>query len=407
MNDKRYDKAAVLVIDDKIENLHVLINCLNNADFETFIAQDGESAIEQLDYVLPDIILLDILMPGIDGYETCSRLKENEKTRDIPVIFMSALSETIDKVKGFNAGAVDYIVKPFQHEEVLARIHLHLTLQRQKKELSKLNAELEESNATKDKFFSIIAHDLRGHFNSLIGGTDLLIQYFHKINEEEKIRLLKSIHIASKEAYTLLSNLLEWSRSQTGRIVCDPVKINLNDVINLNLNLFQQSVKEKNIDLINEIREDIFVCADDAMLNTVIRNLISNSVKFTHSGGSVRICAEKTGYMIEVSVSDTGIGIKEDDLKKLFRADIHHSSRGTAEEHGTGLGLILCKEFVEKNGGNIRIESEEGKGTCSYFTLPTSITPPPDPPLKGEGSFSISPPSLSGKGAGGLGKEVT
>jgi len=396
MNDKASDKAAILIVDDNIENLHVLIHCLDKADFETFIAQDGESAIEQLNYALPDIILLDILMPGIDGYETCCRLKKNEKTRDIPVIFMSALSETIDKVKGFHAGAVDYIVKPFQHEEVLARIHLHLTLQRQKKELEALNEKLAESNATKDKFFSIIAHDLRGHFNSLIGGTDLLIQYFHKINEEEKIHLLSRIHIASKEAYTLLSNLLEWSRSQTGRIVCEPVKLNLNDVINTNISLFQQSVKEKNIDLINGIREDIFVYADESMLNTVIRNLISNSIKFTHKGGRVRINAGYVGELIEVSVSDTGIGMKEDDVKKLFRADIHLSSRGTAEEHGTGLGLILCKEFVEKNGGKIRIESKEGKGTCSYFT----ITPPPSPPRNGEGGV-FAPPSLQGRGLGG------
>jgi len=370
MAEKKSDKAAVLIVDDRIENLHVLINCLNEADFETFIAQDGEGAIQQLDYILPDIILLDIMMPGIDGYETCCRLKEKKKTRDIPVIFMSALSETVDKVKGFKVGAVDYVVKPFQQEEVLARINLQLTLQRQKKELSELNARLTESNAAKDKFFSIIAHDLRGHFNSLIGGTDLLIQFFHKLAEEEKVRLLTDIHIASKEAYTLLSNLLEWSRSQTGRIVCDPIKINLKAVINTNLSLFKQAVKEKHIDIINEIREDIFIYADESMLNTVIRNLISNSVKFTHSGGRVSIRAENVGNLIEVSVSDTGIGMKEDEVRKLFRTDCHHSSRGTAEEHGTGLGLILCKEFVEKNGGKIWIESNEGKGTSSYFTLP-------------------------------------
>jgi len=371
--------AVILVVDDNPMNLGVLFDHLNASGFKILIAEDGESAIHQAKFAKPDIILLDIMMPGIDGFETCRYLKKNEETKDIPVIFMTALFETADKIKGFEAGAVDYITKPFQNEEVIARITTHLTIQFQKKELEELNKtkdkllkELGDLNATKDKFFSIIAHDLRSPFNGLIGASDLLIQSFEGLEKEIIIDLIRSMNIASRNAFNLLNNLLEWSRSQTGRIEWDPNITDISIIIRENRLLLKHNAEEKNISLVSEIQDNTFVYADEYMINTVIRNLITNALKYSRNGEEVRISSKDTGDFLEISVSDKGIGIKPENIGKLFRIDIHHTTKGTANEQGTGLGLILCKEFVEKHNGKIWVESELGKGATFRFTLPKS-----------------------------------
>jgi len=371
--------AVILVVDDNPMNLGVLFDHLNASGFKILIAEDGESAIHQAKFAKPDIILLDIMMPGVDGFEACRNLKKNEETKDIPVIFMTALFETADKIKGFESGAVDYITKPFQNEEVIARITTHLTIQFQKKELEELNKtkdkllkELGDLNATKDKFFSIIAHDLRSPFNGLIGASDLLIQSFEGLEKEIIIDLIRSMNIASRNAFNLLNNLLEWSRSQTGRIEWDPNITDISIIIRENRLLLKHNAEEKNISLVSEIQDNTFVYADEYMINTVIRNLITNALKYSRNGEEVRISSKDTGDFLEISVSDKGIGIKPENIGKLFRIDIHHTTKGTANEQGTGLGLILCKEFVEKHNGKIWVESELGKGATFRFTLPKS-----------------------------------
>ncbi len=365
MNDEKVKKTSVLIIDDKVENLHILLNYLYKADFEIFIAQDGESALNQLKFVFPDIILLDIIMPaGIDGFETCRRLKENETTKNIPVIFMSALSETVDKVHGFNIGGVDYITKPFQLEEVLARMKTHLTLQFQINELQKLNA-------LKDIFFSIISHDLRSPFQGLISGTEIFLQDFETLNKEIVKNFIRQINASSINTFNLLNNLLEWSKSQIGGIVWAPMKIDLYNIVIENFSLSDDNAKDKNVNLINELSENTFAYADKNMLNCIIRNLITNALKFTPSGGKVSISSKNIDDFIEIIVLDTGIGIKENDIKKLFNIAIHHTKVGTNGEKGSGLGLILCKEFVEKNGGQICVESQFGYGSVFRFTLPS------------------------------------
>jgi len=377
MVQERLKGASVLVVDDNPMNLGVLFDHLKTSGFKILIAEDGESAIYQAKFAKPDVILLDVMMPGADGFETCRNLKKDDASKHIPVIFMTALFETADKIKGFEAGGVDYITKPFQNEEVIARITAHLTIQIQKKELEELNAakdkllkELGELNATKDKFFSIIAHDLRSPFNGLIGASDLLIQSFENLEKEIVIDLIRSMNTASRNAFNLLNNLLEWSRSQTGRIEWDPNITDISRIIRENKILLKQNFEEKGIGLFNEIQENTFVYADEHMINTVIRNLITNALKYSRRGEEIRISSKEIGNFLEISVSDTGTGIKPQDIGKLFRIDVHHTTKGTENEQGTGLGLILCKEFVEKHKGKIWVESELGKGTTFRFTLP-------------------------------------
>lgn len=364
------EKAIILIVDDNPTNLQILFDYLEKSGFKILVAPNGERAIRQLEKIIPDIILLDIMMPGIDGYETCRRIRENKAMTDIPVIFMSALSDTFDKIRGFEAGAVDYVTKPFQQEEVLARINAHLTIRIQKKELSELNRQLSESNITKDKFFSVIAHDLKNAFFPLFSYPDLLTRSIDHKDYGNVRKYAGNIKEHIENSYKLMENLLNWSRVQTGTMDFRPRVILLYKVGLRCVALLSENANQKGIALSYTIDRDICVWADPDMTDTVLRNLISNAVKFTDSGGRITVSARSFNEEVEISVSDTGIGIGEENLPKLFRIDQVLKKEGTAGERGTGLGLILCREFVEKNKGKISAESELGKGTTFRFTLP-------------------------------------
>ncbi len=513
MDIEQIQHATILLVDDTPANLGVLFDYLSQRGFTVKVVQSGESALDFMQTDKPDIILLDIIMPGMDGFEACRRLKETDDTRDIPVIFMSALSETVDKVKGFEVGGVDYISKPFQVEEVLARVTMHVTLQnlqrncqekniqlqqeinqrqqaedqlrvlsraveqsastivitdlhgtiefvnpefskttgysyeeaigknprilksgkqspelyqelwktisqgevwrgefinkrkngefyweyvtispvkdqegnithyvgvkeditarkRAEEELRRLNQQLKEANASKDKFFSILAHDLRGPLGSLHLLIEVMVENIKGYSQEELIRMLLMQGNAAKNLFALLENLLSWSRVQRGVIEYRPQRIGIEGIVARNVDLLTPNAQQKQITLRNSIKEKTVVYADVNMMETVVRNLVSNALKFTHPGGTVEVAARQDQQVIEVSVSDTGIGIDEQYLPILFQIDAEYKRPGTAREKGTGLGLILCKEFIEKNGGTIRVKSEVGTGTTFTFTLP-------------------------------------
>ncbi|MCP5494450.1 MAG: hybrid sensor histidine kinase/response regulator [Leptospiraceae bacterium] len=363
------EENSILIVDDKPDNLKVLINFLKETGYSIRVAKNGEKAIEYAEEYHPSIILLDVLMPpGIDGYETCLSLKEKQETKDIPIIFMTALSDTTDKVKGFHVGGVDYITKPLQKEEVLARVNAHLTIRTQKEKLRIQNEELAIALKIKNKFFSIIAHDLKSPFNALLNLSELL--YGDIMKQEVKQELIKEVHDTSKQAYNLLKNLLEWSGSQLGSNEPELQTFNLKEVVDRNLQLAELNAKGKNIQMSSDVSESLNVRADKNMLDTIIRNLLSNSIKFTYPNGKIDINARQDNDFIQICVSDTGVGMEKEDIPRLFRIDIKHSTLGTSKEKGTGLGLMLCKEFIEKHGGSIVVESEVGKGSKFFISLP-------------------------------------
>jgi two-component system sensor histidine kinase/response regulator len=377
MNTDNASEGVILVVDDDPDNLGVLFDYLDSVGFKVLLVQNSENALIQAESKKPDIILLDILMPGLDGFETCRRLKENDKTRDIPVIFMTALSDTTNKVKGFKMGAVDYITKPFQQEEVLARVNTHLTIRKLQQQLEAKNTLLEEQveqlselNASKDKFISMISHDLQSPFSSLRGLIQFTAENLEGYNKSELGNIMDLLGNSTDNLYALIENLLTWSRIQRGVLEHCPQPIDIRDIVTQNINLFTQNAEDKQITLRNLIEERIAVYADFNMVNAVIRNLISNALKFTKSGGRVEFSAKQNGEYVEVSVTDTGIGISKEHLSKLFRIDARYKRLGTDREKGTGLGLILCKEFIEKHGGTIWIESEVDQGSTVKFTLP-------------------------------------
>jgi signal transduction histidine kinase/ligand-binding sensor domain-containing protein len=240
----------------------------------------------------------------------------------------------------------------------------------QKEDLENANKHLQELNSTKDKFFSIIAHDLKNPFNTILGFAELLSKNFVKLTDEKRHYFADIIFKSTVNVFNLLDNLLQWSRSQTSRIIFDPVILDLKPLIGENIDLLKETSQQKNITLDLKVEDGYTAYADRNMFNTVVRNLLSNAVKFSSPGGTVRIGAEPDGKLIKIYVSDDGIGIPKNEMDNLFRVDAHFSREGTAGEGGTGLGLILCNEYVTKNDGKIWVESEEGKGTTFYFTLP-------------------------------------
>ena len=231
-------------------------------------------------------------------------------------------------------------------------------------------AELKRTNMEKDKFFSIIAHDLKNPFNSLLGLSEILIEDIEILSKEEIVDFSSSIHSASRNIMQLLNNLLDWARIQTGRIKHDPENIDMQELIGENIELLNQTAKTKKINLYSEINFPSMIFADKYMINCVVQNLITNAIKFTKENDSISVTSVDSDKNFTFAVTDTGIGIKPEDQAKLFKIDSHHSTKGTNNEAGTGLGLILCKELIEKNNGSIWVESEVGKGTAFYFTLP-------------------------------------
>jgi signal transduction histidine kinase len=256
-------------------------------------------------------------------------------------------------------------------------LYLYLLKQRSNRQLQAINAQIEAQNiqlqtlnTTKDKFFSIIGHDLKGPLNSLTSFSNLLINHFDALSKEEIQNIAKDLDKSLKNLFALLNNLLEWARSQTGNIDFTASPINLSEVLEQNKELLSQQAAAKDITILYEPAEVVLASAHMPSVTTVIRNLISNAIKFTPPGGAIKLNALKNSNEVVVSVADTGVGMSKPVMDKLFRLDAKHSTLGTANEKGTGLGLILCKDFVEKNGGRLWVESEEGKGSTFYFSLP-------------------------------------
>ncbi len=236
--------------------------------------------------------------------------------------------------------------------------------------VKKYTEELKQLNATKDKYFSIIAHDLRNPFVTILGFSDLLLSDYAELSDEERKYYIEEMKKSADLSHNLLQNLLQWSRSQTGHIEFNSQKLNIHNIVRDNIELLKASAERKQIRIEHTLTDNLSAYADEDMLNSIIRNLITNAIKFTNKGGLISINAVQKNGIAEITVSDTGVGMNESVRNNLFKLDATHSTSGTESEAGTGLGLILCKEFVEKNGGTIKVESEPGKGSKFIFTLP-------------------------------------
>ena len=360
----------ILVIDDNILNLEVIASLLKKQDYHFALAQNAKEAFDIIDSFSPDLILLDIMMPDIDGFEVCEKLKSEKRTEEIPVIFLTAKSSKQEIVKGFTLGGADYITKPFFKEELLLRIKTQVELKKAKDKLKKQAKYLAKLNSGKDKLFSVIGHDMRTPLASIQLLTDNLLSTENWKDEEYLLSSLKLMQVSANDSFQLLSNLLNWSRDQMNAVKCTKVYFNVKETITSVINLYDYTAKQKGISIeCIKTQGELLVYADEEMTKSVIRNLLSNAIKFSYEYSTVYIKSKKEKDFILISVTDSGIGIGESDILNIF-ANGYYTTLGTIGEKGTGLGLSISKKFVELNGGKIWVKSNTNSGAQFNFTLP-------------------------------------
>jgi len=361
---------VVLVVDDNPKNVQIIALILKELNYKIIIAINGKNAIEMVNKKRPDLVLMDVMMQGMDGFEASKIIKSAPENENVPVIFLTALSEKTNIVKGFEAGGVDYITKPFNKEELISRIKTHLELKYTRDELQKTTRHLSDLNEIKDKMFSVIGHDLRSPVGSIKMTLDLLLCNQHNIKDAEFMETIHLLNQTSDEVFSLLENLLGWAKSQSGNIKIQTERLNLKQ-LSQNLYLLQKSnMRLKKITFENRIEDELEILADENTFMSILRNLISNAIKFTSEGGNISLSANRKSKTVEIAVIDNGMGIPPENLSKLFDEKQFISTYGTNNEAGSGLGLILCQSFARYNNGQIRVESTPGKGSIFIVEMP-------------------------------------
>jgi signal transduction histidine kinase len=386
----------ILVVEDNPGDVYLIQELLRTSGLQFSIerASTLAQAIKLTGSHDFDAVLLDLGLPDSFGLDTIRRFQAVKS--HAPVVVLTGLDDEEIAITTVKEGAQDYLIKSnltgdniirairygierkklFTElafaKEALQNLNedLDRKVQERTHELEKYAAELKELNATKDKFFGIIAHDLKNPLSSLIGASELLINYVNQLDKDNILNISMLLHGSAQQGYALLENLLEWSMTQTGKLEFFTQKMILNEVIKDTISIFKTQATNKNVDLqckINGILEAEF---DKNLISSVLRNLLSNAIKFTPKNGKVFIHAFKSQDSIEICVKDTGIGIPEDIGNNIFRIDVKYTREGTEQEKGTGLGLLLCREFVEKHGGRIWVESKLGEGSEFKFTIP-------------------------------------
>lgn len=360
----------ILIVDDVVSNVLLLKILLTNEKFQVCTANNGTTCIEMARSERPDLILLDVMMPDISGFDTAVILKKDESTKDIPIIFLTALNTPADLVHGFQVGANDFLTKPFNKEELVMRVMQQISLVAAKRIIEKQNAELRATLSNRDKMYSVIAHDLRSPMASIRMVLNLLVQSTTADTVgQETYMLLDQANRESEEVHDLLDNLLKWTKSQTGRLSVVKQDLDLNDIIPGVVDIFEVIAQTKNIKLdLQSDDEKLIVVADNDMLKTVVRNFMSNAIKFSPEGSSIEIIMKKEGDFAKVSVCDHGVGIAADRLGTIFHKG--ETTYGTGGEEGSGLGLQLCQDFAIKNGGECMVESVEGQGSTFSVLIP-------------------------------------
>jgi len=372
--------ATVMVVDDVAANLQVMASELERGGYSVVVAQGGEEAIERAELVRPDLILLDVLMPGIDGFETCRRLKSVPATRDIPVIFMTALSDTPQKVAGFEVGAVDYVTKPLDGTEVLARVRTQVALAEMRRQLAARNAQLaqevavrqqaeaalQRSNAELEQLAYVASHDMQEPLRMIASYLQLVEQRYQDKLDADGREFIGYAVDGAKRMQVLINDLLTYSRVGTKARPFEPV--NLQAVVETALTHLRIAIGESGarVEVAGPLPQ---VQGDATQLVQLMQNLIANAIKFHGSAPpEVHVDCTDEGAAWRVCVRDNGIGIEPAYFERIFV--LFQRLHGRGAYPGTGIGLALCKRIVERHGGRIRVESTPGQGSAFCFTLP-------------------------------------
>lgn len=374
----------ILVVDDVQSNVLLLKALLGREGFGIVIAMNGTEALQKVKSEHPDLILLDVMMPDMDGFEVAGHLKLEPEQAEIPIIFLTALNDSASVVKGFQLGANDFISKPFRREELLIRVEHQLSLVDARRIILRQTEELRKTIAGRDKLYSVIAHDLRSPMASIkMLCNTIMMSIDRQTVPADVFEMLEMTNKTAEEVFSLLDNLLKWTKSQLGKLSNVPQSIDMVGLVNGVIEVFKPIAGSKSISLkLDSAVESVHVTVDIEMIKSVVRNLISNAIKFSHKDTAVVVHVKVQEVADEnrteagndkevlVTVSDSRCGIKKEDQEKLLNEATHFTTFGTDSEEGSGLGLLLCKDFVSKNHGRLWFTSEEGVGSNFNFTIP-------------------------------------
>lgn len=360
----------ILIVDDVTSNVLLLKILLTNEKFQICTASNGHQCVEVARSEHPDLILLDVMMPELNGFDTAVILKKDPLTADIPIIFLTALNSPSDLVHGFQVGAHDFLTKPFNKEELIMRVMHQISLVAAKRYIIEQNEKLKRIISNRDKMYSVIAHDLRSPMASIRMVLNLCVNVVTPdMVGEEIFGLLDKANRESEETHDVLDNLLKWTKSQTGRLEVAYQNLELDDIVPGVVDIFTMIAEMKKIKLqYIPSEEHLKVRADNDMMKTVVRNFISNAIKFTPEGKGIEVYYKKSGEFAKISVRDHGVGIAPERIDTLFHKG--ETTYGTGGEEGSGLGLQLCADFARKNGGDVMVESTLGEGSTFSFLVP-------------------------------------
>ncbi len=384
---------TVLIVDDMSINIQILSGFLKT-DYHIKVASTGKKALEVVASPNPpDLILLDVVMPEVNGFEICRRLKNDEKTKEIPVIFITVLADVENKVKGFTAGGADYVTKPFQREEVLARVQTHLKIKEQNSRLQQQAAELnharniaEQANKAKSEFLANVSHEIRTPMNAILGFSEILLKETENPVHRHRLQNIRS---AGKVLTALIDDILDLSKVEAGKLEICSEPMNFRDILNEINQLFSHKFREKGLYFKTSVSEDIpdMLILDELRIRQILINLVGNAIKFTHRGYvEVRVRGQRSEVRgqsprleprtsnpepltLIIEVRDTGIGIPDDYREKIFESFCQQNGQISRQYGGTGLGLTITRKLAELMNGEVSVESEVGKGSMFKVAL--------------------------------------
>jgi signal transduction histidine kinase len=365
--------GTILVVDDNDDTRQATVDVLAMEGFNALSASDGPSALAMLDELSPDVILMDVMMPGMTGTEVLQAIRARADTLETPVILITMLDRPDDIVYGLELGANDYLTKPVQAEVLVARVRTQLKLKRLQDQRRRDIIRLAELDTIRDKFLQIAAHDLKNPINNLMMGLDLLDLNVSKIGEmvREFPTVYAAMRVATNTMMVIVSDFLDHDTIRSGKIELSPQPVSLNLIVEQTVEQFQLNAERKKITLSADLDASLGeIQADPNRLMQVVSNLVGNGLKFTKSGGQVAVRTYASGDMQRMEVTDTGPGIREDEMGMLFQDFARLSNRATGGEKSSGLGLSIARRLVEMHGGRIGADSTPGQGSTFWFELP-------------------------------------
>ena len=360
-------QGIVLVVDDEERNRRLLADLLSHHNYTIVEAIDGEDALRQTETLNPDVILLDVMMPKMDGYEVCRRLKANEETMAIPVLMVTALHERKDKLKGIKAGATDFLSKPIDLDEVLLRVgnatkskHLYDDIRLQHKKLQELEN-------LRDNLTHMLIHDLKNPLGNIRGCLDLLKIHLPE-DDSNAQRIMTLSRISSQTMLNMINSILDLSRLEAGEMQIKTTETDINNLVDLGVKNMAGLISESQITITMHKSQPLTIRCDAELIKRVIINLLANALKFSPTGGEITITTLATDQGIKVAIRDKGQGIPDEYHQIIFDKFAQVTDKNS--KYGTGLGLTFCKMAVEAHNGTIGVDSRVGQGSTFWFSLP-------------------------------------